>query len=400
MTKVQMILLAAILGFVALAGCRSAHTTSAILYLEEQEYDKAIQVIHEGFEYRDDEPDAYYYLGEAHSRLAEAAVTENDYDEAIKNYELAYKNFLHARELSPEDFTEDVNIALQDNYTRRLRQGVEDFRGRYYQQAEGHFRLAYAALPDSTTPIKNIARMKMQMAGETDDPDLLLNEALDLIDQVLELNPEAYSLQANKADVLVQLGRESEADSIYRKLLEEHGDDPFLLIDIINLAVSQGQYERAADLTVRVIDIYQNDNDPGNDGEQTKQLMVNAARWLATNEIQRYDEALDLLDQALDLETFPTQETLYQRLQTYYQYGLSLKKEVEIEQDPAARSVKEQQAQEQFHLGVDVGNALAGQYPNFADGYLILAQCQFETGDDKAAELNIAKWQELTGMGS
>ena len=77
MTKARIILLAGLLvlaGLAGMAGCRSAHTTSAILYIDEQNYEKAVAVIHEGFQYRDDEPDAYYYLGEAYSHLAEEAI--------------------------------------------------------------------------------------------------------------------------------------------------------------------------------------------------------------------------------------------------------------------------------------------------------------------------------------
>ena len=96
MTRVRFILLAGLLVLVSLAvlaGCRSAHTTSAILYIDEQNYDKAVQVIHEGFQYNDNEPDAYYYLGEAYSHLGENAVQDDDYLEAKKNYELAYEAY-------------------------------------------------------------------------------------------------------------------------------------------------------------------------------------------------------------------------------------------------------------------------------------------------------------------
>ena len=82
MTKVRIIplaaLLLALLALLVFGGCRSAHTTSAILYIEEQQYQLAVDVIHEGFAYQDDEPDAYYYLGEAYAKLAEVAIDDND----------------------------------------------------------------------------------------------------------------------------------------------------------------------------------------------------------------------------------------------------------------------------------------------------------------------------------
>ena len=107
MTRARFILLAGIVvlaGLALMAGCRSAHTTSAILYIDEQNYDKAVQVIHEGFEYRDDEPDAFYYLGEAHSHLAEEAVDGDDFPEAKKNYQLAYQAYDRSRTLDYEGY--------------------------------------------------------------------------------------------------------------------------------------------------------------------------------------------------------------------------------------------------------------------------------------------------------
>ncbi len=78
MSKSRLILLFALLAVVVVAGCRSAHTTSAILYIDEQSYDKAVNVIHDGFQYGDDDPDAYYSLGEAYSHLALEAVEVDD----------------------------------------------------------------------------------------------------------------------------------------------------------------------------------------------------------------------------------------------------------------------------------------------------------------------------------
>ena len=78
-----------------LPGCRSAHVTSAILYIDQQMYDKAIDVLHEGLEYSPDEADAFFYLGEAHTKQAEENVRDNDY--------LAAKLQLHHRlRLLPE----------------------------------------------------------------------------------------------------------------------------------------------------------------------------------------------------------------------------------------------------------------------------------------------------------
>jgi len=398
MTKVRLIVaagLVVLLALTALGGCRSAHTTSAILYIGEQQYDKAVKVIHDGFEYRDDEPDAFFYLGEAHSRLAEVAVQDNNYLEAKKNYELSYQHYMRAKEIDFEKFEEQSNLAMQHNFVQCSREGSEQFQDANFEQAEGFFRLAFAALPDSISSIKNIARMKMVQAQSVADPQPLYLEALELLDQVLAVKPGAYALQADKASVLVKLDRHTEADQIYRDLVREHGHDAPLLIDVANLAVDLDQFERAAALFLQIIDLYANDDDPDNDVEETKFLQVNAATWLAREDIRRYDESLELLDQALNLETFPTRETLSQKLKTHYDYAYWLKGQAEAEQDPPAKTEFQERASEQFRQGVHVGNALVDQYMNYSIGYYYLALCQFELGDNAAAEQNMEKFREL-----
>ncbi len=87
MTKVRLLML--ILPLVALAaasGCRSAHTTSAILYIDEQNYQKAVDVIDEGLSYDPNDAEAYFWQGEAYSHMAEKASNENDYVKAKESY--------------------------------------------------------------------------------------------------------------------------------------------------------------------------------------------------------------------------------------------------------------------------------------------------------------------------
>ena len=400
MIKVRIILFAGLLiliGLSGLAGCRSDHTTSAILYIDEQNYDKAVQVIHEGFQYRDDEPDAFYYLGEAYSHLAEEAVENNEYDEASKNYELAYEAYMRARELDPEEFNEKVSQSLTYNYHNRVRQASLDWDEDYFEQAEGHMRLAYAALPDSMAPIKNIARMKMQMSQDDrymDNRVALLNEALDLLDQVLLENPEAYDLQLNKANVLASLDRNEEAKLIFDTLLAEHGDDTGLLIDIANLAIDDGDYARAADFYVKVVDLNEADTDATNDSDN-KAMLVAAGTWYSSPNIGRFDEAIVVLDRAADLESIPTDNTMLMRLRTYYYYGKEVKTSSQQETDPVAKTELGDRSTELFNRAVEIGLAMTNNFPGTADGFLFLSLAQVELGDFAAAEANNKTFEEL-----
>lgn len=398
MTQVKRLCLAALLLLPLLAGCRSAQTTSAILYMEEQKYDKAVKVLHEALEYNPEEADAFYYLGEAHSKLAEVAISENKYLDAKQNYETAYKYYQRAAELDPVHFKESAAVATQQNYVTRHNDAKVQLGSKQYEAAEGFFRLAYAALPDSVAPIKNLARMKIVQAAESNNDTTLLNEALELLDQVLAERPDAYELNADKANVLARLGRSDEANAIYEKLLAEHPQDSALLIDIANLAVKDQQMERAADLYIRLIDVLEKDGNPEND-TQIKDLMTQAAGWLAMDNVHRYPEAIDLYKRALQLELITSEETMLGRLQAHYRYGGWLKRQADLESDAARKADLEAQARTQFTEGVSVGNAAVENFFQCHFCYLFLSRCQAELGDFAAAELNFNKYMELQNAG-
>jgi len=406
MTRVRFILpVGLLLILAAFVGCRSAHTTSAILYIDEQNYDKAVQVIHEGFQYNDREPDAYYYLGEAYSHLGEDAVQADKYAEAKKNYELAYEAYQKALEIDRKHWAGEVDRSLRYNYNTLMSQAKRDWDDDYYEQAEGHMRLAYAAVPDSTSPIKNIARMKMQMSSMDSlngqpvteaEKDTLLSQALDLLDQVLTKHPEAYELQLDKANVLANLGRNAEAGEIYAQLLKDHGDDTELLTEIANLAINDGDYGKAADFYVRIVDLREADTDASND-ESNKDMLVAAGTWYGTSRVGRYEDAIKALERAANLEQIPEKNTLLARVRTFYNYGKKLKEDAAASTDPTEKANLEAKSASMFQRAVEVGVAMTNEFPTTADGFLYLSMAQVEVGDDTAADTNFKTYQELSG---
>lgn len=397
MTRKFIVLLAAIMTLVALFGCRSAHVTSAILYIDQATlpmYEKAIAVLHEGLEFSPNEAEAYFYLGEAHSHVAEVAINKNDFQTAKKNYEISYDYYQTAQQMDSK-LADRVLESLLFNYTIQINNATNEYQIGYNEAAEGYFRLAYAAYPDSTGPIKNIARMKIRMAIDAGNDTILLNEALVLLDQVLTENPSAYELLSDKANVLGRLNRPDEATAIYDNLLAEHPDDAGLLIDIANLSSKEMQFERAADLYVRIINIFENDDDSTND-QDVYTISLRTARSYALDEVKRYEDALFYFDKALRLEEIPQQMTMLNKLQTHYEYGKQFRDKAKEEMDPELKAALELQAKEQFTAGVNVGNSLVGQYFEAQNGYFYLAQCQNALGDFDGATRNMGMYEQLS----
>jgi tetratricopeptide (TPR) repeat protein len=394
MSAKRILVLAGAAALLVIVGCRSAHVTSSILYIDQQMYDKAISVLHEGLDYSPDEAEAYFYLGEAHSKKAEVMIRDNDYLEARRNYSMSYDYYQKTLELDPE-MQERVDESLLYNYVMQSNNARNEYQAGYYEAAEGYFRLAYAALPDSISPIKNLARMKIQLAMEAGNDQGILQEALDLLDQVLVVNPGAYELLSDKANVLSRLGRKEEARDIYDQLLVDHPDDAPLMVDIANLSQETGEYERSADLLARVMEIYETDDEVAND-EDVYFLALQAAAFYADSRVMRYADAIDMYGKALALEAMAEESTLLQKLQLHYKYGEQLEDEAAAEADPEAKAGLEARAREQFETGVNVGNALVGQYFESVNGYFYLALCYGKLGDTANAELNMEQYRRLS----
>ena len=401
MTKHRIVLLVAyvgLLGLAMLAGCRSAHTTSAILYIEQEEYQKAIDVIDEGMQFNPDDPEGFYYQGEAYSRMAQQAIDENEYFEAKTAFGSAYDKYNLALEMDPEAMSERVTEALEINYRNTLREGTSMWQDEYYEEAEGFYRLAYAALPDSLVSIKNIASMKIQQAeiSPADSASMLRNEALELLEQVLVDKPDAYRLRADKAYVLTQLDRTDEAQVIYDELLRDHSDDPTLLMDVVGLYTRQQRYGEAGELYLQVADIYLNDTDPAND-DQLKGLYSEAGFNFQT--ATDYPRALEAYGLANEQDVNDTQIMSY-RVQIHLQHGqqLMLSAAQSSVTDPQQSGQLEAEGKATLQRGVEVGNALVAMAPNNADAFLYLAQIQALLGEVAASTQNMQTYEELSGI--
>lgn len=394
-------LLAVLAGAAVMNGCRSAHVTSAILYIEQEQYQKAIDVINDGLYYSPSDPEAYYYRGEAYSRLAQKAIEDNDYLLAKSSFETAYASYVEARNQNAEMMSELVAEALEINYRNTLREGQGMWRDQHYEEAEGYFRLAYAALPDSLDSIKNIAGMKIQQAELLTDNEegaqALRFEALDLLNQVLETHPTAYRLQADKAYVLTRLDRTDEADALYRDLLRNHGDDPDLLLDVVGLYGRQQRYLEAADLLLKVAGIYLNDTDPLNDA-QLKGLYAEAGFLL--RQAGQLDRAIEAYNLASEQDVNDI-ELLLSRQQLFLLYGQELRDQAARASeagDPARAAELDTLATATLQRGVDVGNAVTSLAPTNADGFFFLATTQGLLGDEAAYNENMKTYQELSGI--
>jgi tetratricopeptide (TPR) repeat protein len=399
MTKVRLcMLILTLVALAALSSCRSAHTTSAILYIDEQDYQKAVDVIDEGLSYDPDDAEAYFWQGEAYSHMAEKAIIDNDFEKAKTSYGLAYEKYSTAKQMDPEGLSDQIRESLEINYTNRMRSGDQMWQGRYYEQAEGFYRLAYAACPDSATPLRNIANLKMSQAASApkDSATVLMTDALTFLDAYVVREPQVYKARADKAYALTYLDRLDEAKVLYDELLGTHGDDPELLSDVVGFARQRQDYKWAADLNVKIAEIYNGDTNSDND-DKVVPLLTEAGNWYASANVKAYPEALAALDRASELDP-SNSELLFFRLRTFFFYGQDLEIAASKAPEPEQPALMNQ-AKQMFQRGVDIGNALVASATTNAEGFRYLGLCQARLGDSAAAEQNLKTSEQLSSGG-
>jgi hypothetical protein len=147
---------------------------------------------------------------------------------------------------------------------------------------------------------------------------------------------------------------------------------------------------------VRVIEIFENDDDITNDGD-IYNLSLQTARFYGTDDVKRYEDAIFYYDKSLRLEEIPQQQTMLYKLQAHYAYGTELAEAARLEADVERKAELDLLSKEQFTAGVNVGNSLIGQYFEAQYGYYYLALCQNSLGDYDGSTRNMATYEQLSG---
>jgi tetratricopeptide (TPR) repeat protein len=212
--KSRIIGAAIVLCVVALAGCKSVQTTSAILHNQSGRYDLAIKTANEALATNPNDPEAEFQLGVAYSYLDSVA--------------LAYTHFKRAGEIDPKRAA-DVQNNIQSNFARHYNAALNSIKDEDYPKAavelekavradpmdeKGHFQLGsiYARLGD-TVPDSTAERTEYYARSVTH-----FDKVLELAKPTDQHYRDALSLAGQ---VLAKAGKPEEAVSRFQRLVEE-----------------------------------------------------------------------------------------------------------------------------------------------------------------------------------
>lgn len=310
------LLLSLALGFSAFQ-CSSTELTSAKLYIQQKNYDKAIESLQKEVEKNPKSDEGFYLLGFV---LGEQGDISGMLDNFSKSSQISTKFAKNIEESKRYHWADGFNKGVQ-LFNRGAKAGDTDSANVIFQQAIDKFNGAIQCQPDSADTYKNLAYAYINM-GDRD-------AAIEPYKKVVELSKseDAYvslgDLYVQKAVMLKDSGKEEEGNKSFNeaiKILEEGRKEHPMSGDILLLL--SNSYIGANKLDVA--------KDAFKDGvlqdPENKFYRYNYGSLLLNAE--EYPEAAAQLEKALEIDG-EYENALYNLAVTYVKWGANMREEME-----------------------------------------------------------------------
>lgn len=192
---------------VALGGCKSVETRSAILHNDAGRHDLAIETAQEALANNPNDAEAYFQLGVAYSKLDSTG--------------LAYQNFTKSAELDPNR-QKMVDDNIQSNFAKHYNLALNLQKQEDWAMAADEFKKATQADPRQAKGFFMLA-VTYEQLGRT-NPEYY-KQAIPNFDKVLDLSTPAekhyVDALSHAGQVLAEMGQPEEAVSRFNRLVEE-----------------------------------------------------------------------------------------------------------------------------------------------------------------------------------
>lgn len=338
----------------ALAGCKSVETTSAILHNEAGRYDLAIEKANEALAKNPEDAEAHFQLGVAYSRLDSVG--------------RAYDHFMEAARIDPKRETL-VSDNVQSNFARHYNMALNLQKESDIPGAAQEFELATEADPSQARGFFMLGRMYASMG---DEDARYYDKAVDALDEVLELSTPAEKHYTDALSIagstLAKAGKPQEAVSRFNRLVEEDPTNYRVIEDI--------GYERleAQDWKGAVVFLELSDKARNKIGAENFDLLYNLG--VAHYQLGRQNDDPDELAKSVE----------------WYQKAL----EIEIDEPTTMYNiVVAYVVAKEWMQAITWGEKYVSVRDDDPNGWKLLSRSYTEMGDDAKARQCAARYEEL-----
>jgi tetratricopeptide (TPR) repeat protein len=324
--------------------CASTEITSAKLYIQQKNWDKAVDVLNKEVEKNPKSDEGYYLLGYVYGE-------QGKYSEMVK----AFDNSLGVS----NKFAKEITDTRKAHWVTNFNRGVNSFQQGnktndpdsitiFYNRAISEFNTASVIEPDSAEtyktlavvylskgdndsaipPLEKIIKMEDALEGyrflgeiyyvkglnlknqdKEDEAKLNFEKALDILKKGNELYPDDQEMSLALSNTLINLGRPQEAISLFKKAVEDNPNDKYNRYNYGVVLLSVEDYENAEAQFLEAIEL---------DPEYSNAIFnlgVTYLRWgtyinkkaeeegkMTSDFLSKYQAALPYLEKAVESE--------------------------------------------------------------------------------------------------
>lgn len=258
-------------GFILMTGCQQTAVTSAKVYLQQANYDKAIEQCLVAVEAVPNDAEAWYVLGQAYGRKKMFKEMNEAFDSSIKSSDA------RAADIEQERLKYWIDV---------FNIGVNQIKQDKVEEASQNFLVASQLIPDKIDAHKNLAYTYILMERN--------EEAINVYKQALEYHPDDLELKNYLGSIYYQTQMYDEAIEVLTDVVEKAEPQSKEFNEALyNLAYSydlKGEQDQAIATYEKALVITPNDKD----------LMFNMGRLYFMQE--NFDKAIDSFRRVLDLD--------------------------------------------------------------------------------------------------
>ena len=270
--------------------CGSTEITSAKLYIQQKNYDKAIEVLQKEITKNPKSDEGYYLLGYVQGEQGNFNEMVDSYDKSLAISKSFEKNINDSRKYFwAQAFNRGVSL-----YQRGVKSTDPDSQKVFYDKSIADFQSALSIEPDSADTYKNLAfvylskgdneaavePLKQLIAREqsldgykflgeiyyvngtnlkaqekNDEAKVEFNKSIDVLEEGLKLYPDNAEMLVTLSTAYIGADRGSEAIDKYKKLVEAKPDDKNIRYNYGVLLLGADDFEGAETQFKKAIEI-------------------------------------------------------------------------------------------------------------------------------------------------
>jgi len=261
-----------LVGIISLMSCQTKEVTSAKVYIQQDNWEKAIEQLETAVKLYPNDAEAHHLLGEGYANQGE--------------WDKMNQMFQKSLEISPQ-FEQQIKNTREKNWVTNFNSGVNRINGNDLDGAIEKFKTCIVIDSQKVEAYRNLAiayTKKDQLEDakaiygkaikiEPDNLELVqalavlhfeakeFDKVVELEKKALERNPDDTDAIANLALAYDYLGEKQQALENYQKALEKNPEDTDLLFNLARLHYMNEKYENAIELFTKVINAKPDDYD-------------------------------------------------------------------------------------------------------------------------------------------